>query len=95
MRRLSWISTLFLVCAPPLVAQVTFGPLTNYSAPSGSSQSKTISADLDHDGNPDLINARPGIESVAHSLWAWRRKVWPAATSPCGYLSARRASRRF
>lgn len=56
MRGFRWISTLFVLsCAFQLVAQVTFGPLTNYAAPSGSSQTTTISADLDHDGNPDLI----------------------------------------
>jgi hypothetical protein len=64
MRHFSWISTLFLASALPLVAQVTVGPLTNYSAPSGSSQSTTISADLDHDGNPDLITLDQGLNQL-------------------------------
>lgn len=64
MRHFSRISTLFLLSAIPLVAQVTFGPLTNYIPPSGSGQQKTISADLDHDGNPDLITTDGGLSQL-------------------------------
>jgi hypothetical protein len=64
MRHFRWISILFLISALPLFAQVTFGPLTNYAAPSGSSQASTISADLDHDGNPDLLTLDRGLNQL-------------------------------
>jgi hypothetical protein len=64
-RLFRWISVFSVaLCAVELVAQVTFGPLTNYAAPSGSSQATTISADLDHDGNPDLITIDDGLNAV-------------------------------
>ncbi len=59
----SLFNILALCCALPLAAQVTFTS-TTYPAPSGAIQTKTIAADLDRDGNPDLITLDTGNNQV-------------------------------
>jgi len=79
------ISTLFILsCAFELTAQVTFAPVINYTAPSSSDQTKTISADLDHDGNPDLITLDRGLNQVLIRYGLGGGKFGPAQQIPVG-----------
>jgi len=49
------LGVLVLVVSLPLAAQVSFNS-TTYSAPANTSPGYTISADIDRDGNPDVIS---------------------------------------